>query len=286
MRPLVLLSTAALSLLAQDVPRPTFEVASIKPSPEPAGSGGRALAGVQDHLTEMEMAQARGGGQVGRTGRVTLRRQTLAMLIGRAYSISPDQVAGPTWITDLRFDLDAELPDGASPTAVPDMLETLLADRFALRLHRDDKQVSGYALIIAKSGPKLTPAAPPSSDSERSPDPEAMKAKLQEQALANLKAQIGSGVSPGGSSSSRHFPNATMTQVAAHLSATLHKPVIDATSLTGQYDVTIAYTKAADEDIDSATDRGLAPLGLKLESRKIPVTAIVVDGANKTPAQN
>lgn len=88
---------------------------------------------------------------------------TLRDLVRWAYASElsdgiPDLVVGgPPWAGSDRFDVQGK---SAEPERVPEadlneMLQALLADRFKLRLHRDHKDVQGYALVVAKNGPKL-----------------------------------------------------------------------------------------------------------------------------------
>ena len=97
---------------------------------------------------------------------------TLAMLIRTAYGVEENQISGgPSWLKSDHYDVDAKMD---SPTAealhklaedqrrlaIQHMLQALLADRFKLAVHHDSKELSIYALVVAKSGPKLQQAKP------------------------------------------------------------------------------------------------------------------------------
>jgi uncharacterized protein (TIGR03435 family) len=85
------------------------------------------------------------------------------MLIGYAFRISPDRVTGPDWMTGAgspRFDIAAKIPQGTSEHQVPEMFQALLADRFKLSFHRENKNGEVYALVVEKGGLKLKEAGP------------------------------------------------------------------------------------------------------------------------------
>ncbi len=72
-----------------------------------------------------------------------------------AYRIPQDRITGPCWMGEQRFDILAKLPDGASKEQVPEMLRTLLEDRFKLVVHHEQKLVPVYLLEMGKDGPKI-----------------------------------------------------------------------------------------------------------------------------------
>ena len=92
--------------------------------------------------------------------RVDFGSMTIADLIVAAYKVKSFQVSGPDWIKTERWDIVAKLPEGSNKDQVPEMLQSLLADRFKLALHRDTKDQSVYALIVGKGGPKLKESPP------------------------------------------------------------------------------------------------------------------------------
>jgi uncharacterized protein (TIGR03435 family) len=84
---------------------------------------------------------------------------TLRMLIMRAYYLRSFQVAGPSWMDSQLFDVIAKVPDGATKEQAKMMLENLLADRFKLKLHKENKEALSYELVVAKGGIKIKEAA-------------------------------------------------------------------------------------------------------------------------------
>lgn len=93
---------------------PTFEVASIRPSSPQTNDvrAGVRIAGAQVRFVSMSLKD----------------------FIGTAYGVKPQQISGPDWLGQERFDLAATIPSDGSPAQIPQMMRALLADRFRLRL--------------------------------------------------------------------------------------------------------------------------------------------------------
>ena len=92
--------------------------------------------------------------------RVDIGFMSLADLIPIAFKVKPYQVSGPDWMNVQRFDILAKLPEGATKEQVPEMLQALLAERFQLKVHRENRDQSVYALVVAKGGSKLKESSP------------------------------------------------------------------------------------------------------------------------------
>jgi uncharacterized protein (TIGR03435 family) len=144
-----------------------FEVASIKPS-EP---------------TPMGMIRI---GMSADAGMVRYMNSSLRDVIRTAYRVKDFQIEGPDWMSSARFDITAKLPDGASKDQIPEMLQALLAERFKLQLHRDNKEHAVYALVVGKGGPKLKPAEVQTDDK-----PPADKAAGLATGLAEARTRVG-----------------------------------------------------------------------------------------------
>ena len=130
---LVLLPT----LIAQDSQQ-AFEVADIKPS-------------------DLGNGAPRGKGRILSGGRIELPGATLKELIIFAYGVQEDLISGgPVWVTRVRYDIVAKAPPNASPEALRPMLQSLLADRFKLNIHREEKIQSAYVLSVGKRPPQYT----------------------------------------------------------------------------------------------------------------------------------
>ena len=126
---------------AQSPAPPTFDVASLKPSP-PSGAD----------LLNINLGNLN-------HGVVTLANTTLSECIRYAYGlVSEDQIEGPEWIRhrSLRVDIAAKTAPDASLEQVRSMMQNLLAQRFRLELHHEPKPVRHFELTVARGGPKLT----------------------------------------------------------------------------------------------------------------------------------
>jgi uncharacterized protein (TIGR03435 family) len=121
--------------LAQTAERPVFEVASMKAN----HSGSTSTHSDRDN------------------NRLSIVNMTLRRYIGRAYSVREDQIVGPGWLDTERFDLVAKSEFIPNAEQVGLMLQALLAERFKLALHRENKEGHVYALVIAKGGLKVKP---------------------------------------------------------------------------------------------------------------------------------
>jgi bla regulator protein blaR1 len=251
---------------------PSFEVASIKPN----HSGDRMVS----------MMNAPGG-------RFTAKNVTAKMLIRLAYAIQDFQIAGgPSWMDSERYDIEAK-PEGSSgepPAGDHEALmeqqrlriQALLADRFRLTIHRESKELPVYALVEAKGGPRVQPAAVV---------PAVFKGRGMRMGRGELTAQ-----------------SAPMSQLAESLSIQIGRTVVDRTGLAGVYDFTLKWTPDENqpqmfpgprEGSGPPPDRATTPdnsspsiftaieeqLGLKLESQKGPVPIVVIDRIEK-PSEN
>jgi uncharacterized protein (TIGR03435 family) len=203
--------------------------------------------------------------------KVTIEAYGLTGLIMDAYHLNGRyQISGgPDWMDSdsERFDIVANAPGEGTPTGndVRLMLQTLLTDRFQLKVHREMKERPVYALVVAKNGPKLKQSAP---DEESS-------------------------MTVGGNRTFHvTMAKATMEQFAIQLSNSgLDRPVLDKTGLAGHYDITLNWTPefagppALDSNGVNVFTAVQEQLGLKLEPQKAPVELLVIDHAEK-PSEN
>src|SRR5687768_4567505 len=140
----------ASQLVAQSPAAPAFEVASVKPSnPDAAVPGGMPVG-----------------------GRFTVSNRTLRELVLMAYDLPDARLGGgPDWQTSRRFDIQAKAKDPvAGMTAMRPMLQTLLADRFKLKVHTERREMPIYALVVARDrqlGPNITQSTVDCSNAEQ-----------------------------------------------------------------------------------------------------------------------
>jgi uncharacterized protein (TIGR03435 family) len=266
----------------QQPPKLQFEVASVKAAEGPVGP---AMANV--------WAMMPPGIPISDPGRVHIQGQPLRRLVGSAYAVRMNVVFGPAWMDDVRFDIDAKMPAGAKMTDAEAMMISLLEDRFGMQAHREDREMAGFALVVAKSGPKLQPAEalPPPPAENLSPD-EAREQRRQQldadmkkmQAQMEQRRRTGGQVTPG--HSTRSWKSVTCSQLADSLANLAGGPVLDETGLTGKYSVTIETWLGTDDQPEQTIFTAVEKLGLKLEKRKVTKQVVVVDRISKTPTEN
>jgi uncharacterized protein (TIGR03435 family) len=203
--------------------------------------------------------------------RVTLRANVWA-LIADAYGTQlRNIVGGPGWIKSEYYDVNATF--GEEVTAklatlsphdrmneIMHMLQPVLQQRFGLKAHHETREVPVFALVLAKGGPKFSPATPP-------------------QNAADIPRLAFNG-------HQYTFHRAPMSMVALGLSQIpqVGREVIDQTGLTGGYTFSFDWSAKTnpDESVFTAiTDQ----LGLKLEPTKAPVDFVIVDDIQR-PSEN
>ena len=222
------------------LPAQTFDAASVRRSAPETGSGARSTGAIPRQQDP---------------GRINYPNVTLKSVIAQAYSVARDQIGGPQWLDDERYDIVATLPSGASQDQVPLMLQRLLSERFHMTVHDETKPRTGYALVPGKGERKL---------------------KTSDRTGGNFGFEV--------RSDDIQFTNFTMTNLASFLSSSMGRPVADQTAIEGRYDITL---NASMTDIKSGSVfSAIEDLGLKLELRTAPAKFVVVDKADKVPTEN
>jgi uncharacterized protein (TIGR03435 family) len=242
-----------LSIFAQ-APAPAFDVASVRPA-APVDERGSKTRPHHVHTTP---------------GNLVMRNIAMKEAIQWAYSMEAYQVAGPTFLDDTRFDVVAKAAEPATDDQMRLMMQTLLASRFQLTLHRENKEMAGMALLVGKGNSKM-------------------------------KASADGGESvfePQGGKPAIKFGHMSMHEFAALLSEPMHKPVIDLTEIKGTFDFTLdasnyVPTEPAPgqprehEDETYMVLRALQDqLGLRLEPRKLTIDMLIVEHIEKVPTEN
>jgi uncharacterized protein (TIGR03435 family) len=275
------------NLHAQTPPaKPQFEVASVKPAANDE-RGGRGMPMIREM-----MRNGRKPGVIPMTdpGRIRLENWALLDLIAAAYSVRATQVSGPAWLSDQAFDIEAKVPGGAPKEALNAMLQSLLEERFGLKVHRDTQTKQGFALAVGKNGPKLPAEPPPAPEPGLTEEQQRAKTLERGQALlAAMKERVRenreNGTPLGGGYNFETWPSVTTEDLSSRLVRFAEAPVVDETGLTGKYSVTIETWKNADVPGGTVFD-AVEKLGLKLEPRKVTVETVVVDQVSKTPTAN
>src|SRR5882724_6411524 len=124
--------------------KPTFEVATVKPSPPSDGRGMRV--------------GCTGGPGTPDPGLWKCQNLSLSNMVTNAYNLKYYEITAPAWMNEVRFDITAKIPEGTTKEQFLLMRQNLLDERFKLMFHREKKEVPGYELVVAKNGPKLKEA--------------------------------------------------------------------------------------------------------------------------------
>jgi uncharacterized protein (TIGR03435 family) len=240
---------------------PEFEAASVKPVPLGTPYGGIV-----------------GGPGSSSPGQVHYDAATLRAVISRAYGVQRFQIVGPRWFDDERFDIIAKIPPGTTMPQFQLMLQRLLADRFHLEMHKEERSLSVYEMTVAKSGLKMRPvplpATPPVPPGGAAPAPS-----------SGLRwGSTGEKIELSGRS-------VIMRQLLVWLSEQTNREIVDKTGLTEAYDFDMSWapSSAGPDDplvadiLDSAIEKYL---GLKVLARKAPVTMVVIDKLERVPVEN
>lgn len=209
---------------------------------------------------------------------MTITNYSLHAMLQEAFRVQPFQIAGgPPWMEDALYSVEAKPPASSQsakskppyPKAPPNdeqrrMLQTLLIDRFHIKLHRETREGPVYLL---RRGSKVL--------------------KLQPAKDANEFPWAGSLEGGGLSGDGMRGTNITMIQLAEPISPYFERPVIDRTGLTGSFDFRTEYARDGSErpDLIASIVASLRDLGLNLEPAKGPVETIVIDHAER-PAAN
>lgn len=188
----------------------------------------------------------------------------LPLLIATAYGVTIPQCScqNSSPVMSERFDIEAEAGHPATAGEMLRMLQSLLADRFKLAVRRDKKRLPAYVLLVDKSGPMLNLSDVPHQDDEAPLNP--YRARGAEAASGHLV-----------------FHDETMQEFAWRLSTLVvldGRVVVDQTGLEGHYEFELKYgTEAAGSDGPSVFTAMREQLGLRLESRKLPIEVITVE---------
>ncbi len=265
--------------------KPSFEVATVKPN----ASGDNRVAIL---------------GQPG--GRMVVTNATLKMLMGVAYRVRDFQIiGGPNWINSDRWNVEAKAEEGSIPprTGPPDpnvfdpmtlMMQSLIEERFQLKMRRESREMPVYELVVARSGSKLklsedqTPFRPP----ERGAPPPPPLQPGGPMPRGAMRAGRGS-------LEANALPLSSLIQA---LSQQVGRTIVDKTGLSGLYDIKLEWTPelgqgavipggpeppppAADLSGPSIFTALQEQLGLRLESTRGPVEVLVIQSAEK-PTDN
>jgi len=215
-------------------------------------------------------------GGVLRGGRYDLRNATMVDLIQVAYGVDDTRkiVGGPNWMDMDRFDIAAKAPQSTSPDDLKLKLQALLADRFKLVVHMDNRPVSVFVLSLGKGKPKLK-----ESDGKGEPG---CQGKPQNPVPGEI---------PYNETSCHNLTMEQFTQRMGMAGNYVGAPAVDQTGLKGAWDFDLKWTGRG--QLAAAGSLGITffdaidkQLGLKLEPQRIPIPVLVVDSVNQKPTDN
>jgi uncharacterized protein (TIGR03435 family) len=269
----ILLAVTAYAVFGQSTERPAFQVASIKrnTATTPRGMLVRPQAG----------------------GRLTTENAPILMLIQNAYSVQAFQVVGgPGWVNSDGYDMEAKPEGNIDRKQMWLMVQTLLADRFKLALHRETRELPAYVLTVTRAGLKQ---APPKEGGCVTPEPDAPP-PLPRPGMARPCGKVMIDMSSLGLRMSGS--KISIGEFIRTLAMIMDRPVIDKTGIATEFEVSLDFTPdqstaglpgsggprdpggprlPTDTNRPSIFAALQEQLGLKLDSGKGPVEVLVID---------
>jgi uncharacterized protein (TIGR03435 family) len=192
----------------------------------------------------------------------TMENMPLTIMISMAYGVSDNRIASkPEWMDSTFFTVKAK-PEGdvaLTQKQYRPLLQQLLQQRFKLAVHHETRDIQGYALVVSKGGPKLTPA--------KEKDTGATAYILED----GIRGQ-----------------SMSIEGLASLLTRPLGQPVLDKTGIEGNYilNLTFAPPNSTESTLPSVFTALQEQLGLKLEPQKVPTDFLVIDHVEKVPTEN
>jgi uncharacterized protein (TIGR03435 family) len=249
---------------------PTFDVADIHPSPR---------------VTQSQLR-----GPFYTAGRYELRLATMQDLIRMAYNVDPEKVfGGPSWLEMDRFDVFAKVPAGSTVESRKLMLRELLADRFKLVAHTDNRPMPAYTLTVGKKSQlkQFDGAAEGCKFTVENNGPQPQVAPGEPRPPIKLPVIV----------YTCHITIAALASSLPEMPAVVQyfgstPVVVDQTGLDGVWEFTFKYTPKVPPSIQvtgeniSIFDAMEKQLGLKLEQGTVPLPVVVVDSVNQIPTPN
>lgn len=275
---LVSVAPVSAQLIHASGPLPSFEVATIKPfSPAPSGR-------MQEFVNPPNIFQESG----------TTARDMVRVAYGLPPGTEARVLGGPSWIDHNRYEIEAKIPDAlfAEMQKMPPkergnqmdlMAQSLLADRFKLKVHFETREMPIYELVVAKGGPKLILAKEPPSEPD-TPQPPSTRPQDMRQGIwihfktPNTMEMVAKGTTLDTVITAMDWPEFGLGG----------NPIVNRTGLTGKYDFVLdwAAPHPAMPESDTAAAESDAPplsialeqqLGLKLVKTKGPAEFVVID---------
>jgi uncharacterized protein (TIGR03435 family) len=208
-----------------------------------------------------------GNASIGMKGsQFALINRTVETMLMAGYGVQKSQIVGaPHWIETEKWDVQGvpDVPGRPSLKQMQSLIRKVLAERFGLKLHRESRELSVYAITVAKGGEKMARSM---GDPNGLPD----ESDNASNGLVTMRAT-----------------NISMVDFAMMFQFYLDRPAVDQTGLTGRYDFQLKWTP---DEARAAADSNAPPgmftaiqeqIGLKLEPVKAPADVLVIDAVQR-----
>jgi uncharacterized protein (TIGR03435 family) len=270
---LALLSATVATSAEPPAVRPQFEVASVREDPPSA----------LRHAIQSPIGN-----------RFHTTTASVRLLIQYAYDVQPFEISdGPDWMNTIGYDVDARAVGNPTGSEIRLMLQSLLEDRFRLKMHRGTKEVPVYRLVVAKSGNQL----PKPKEGDCTNLGSVSSGKDQQQITSPCGEAVLMGSPSGMEIRGRQIEMASFSKL---LCGILGRPVLDKIGITEKFDINVEFacdeltpgipcpraserSGQADEPAARLSIMGALQrqLGLKLEPGKGPTEVIVIDSLER-----
>lgn len=237
-----------------------------------AGSGGRRVAFEVASIKLNTSGSLNRGTRGSPDGSLQVTNMSVMDLIVFAYGVRESEVSGgPGWLRSSLYDIAAKPAQGATPQQIPQMVQSLLEERFQLRVRRENRDMPIYSLRVAKGGPRFVPA----NEGSCRTGPATSAREITRSCGYNM-------LSPA----TFDMVMAPIAKLADALSGLTGRRVVDETGLTDTYSLHLDFAPEQAEDASrpSVFTAVQEQLGLRLESSKGPVRVLVIEGAEKPKA--
>jgi len=261
--------------------RPQFEVAAIKPAGPLTPN---LVLGLNADGSQVHISWA-----------------SLTDLVTMAYGLRRYQISGPDWLASDHFDVIAKIPDGFNQRNVPEMLQSMLQDRFGMKSHWEKKEFSVYKLSLSKPVPNLKEVAATETE-----------VTFPRGNISGMRSVVdfGSGSIFTFADNMLDAKKLSLDEFTEWFSNFMDRPVINNTGLNGHYDFRLnlsardfqtmwiwaamaggaaippeAVPKVDGLSMDSLLN-ALKDIGLKLDPGKGPIDILVMDTIQKKPTDN
>lgn len=229
--------------------------------------------------------------------------------------IHREEASFPEWLLETRFDIQGTYPPGVTSAQVPEMLQTLLKERFGLVAHMEPRRIEGFELAVSKDGVKMREVQPLDEldkDFSASSGPRLTLDMTSESVEGRARTLLIPDEIGLRTITARSFyelrtlangiqridaTRITMSEFASVLRVNLGQPVFDKTGLTGVYQfrveldrlarpIVIIEARGPRDPTGASTFKAVEGLGLTLRELQSPVNVLVVDNINRTPTEN